>query len=355
MKKITAQHSILRRTIFFGIGALVCFFVTMFAGPVFAQVANIEEITRAELGLTAIPPRLGDDGSLEVQPGELVQTQVRVRNTTSQVQTIQTLVEDFIIGEDGKTPVPVTTSTNSRWSLASWIEIPNAQTILPPGVSQAVPVLIRVPEDALPGGRYAMIMHQPFSNDQISLNAVTGGQASINQRVGTLVYVRVAGPIKEEAHLRNISIPGFSEFGPIMISFEIENLSDIHIRPITQIRITDMFGKEMDELKVESQNIFPYSLREFSTQWDQVWGFGRYTAHFMTVYGSQGETIMASYSFWLFPYKLVLTLLVIFVALIGIGIAIRRHLYHRNDIASQHISLLEDRVRQLEKELQEHE
>lgn len=352
---MTAQVSLLQKRFIICLLLFGFFVFVSFSTTTHAQVVNIDEITRTELGLTAIPPRLGDDGSLEVQPGELVQTEVRVRNTTSRVQTIQTLVEDFIIGEDGKTPVPIPSGRDSRWSLASWIEIPNPTTILPPGVSQSVPLFIRVPENALPGGRYAMVMHQPSIDNQVSLAAQTGGQAGINQRVGTLVYVRVAGLVNEEALIRNISIPNFSEFGPVPISFEIENLSDIHVRPITQIRVTDMFGKEVSELKVEAQNIFPYSIREFATEWDEVWGFGRYTAHFMTIYGSQGETVSASYSFWLFPYKLVLTVLVIIIALIGISTAVRRHLHHRNDIASQHISLLEDRVRQLENELQEHE
>lgn len=353
---MTAQVSTIRTYIVVAIFSLAMVFAGGWSvAHAQQEVANLEEITRAELGLTAIPPRLGDDGSLEVQPGEFVQTQVRVRNTTGQTQTVQTLAEDFIISEDGRTPIPVQASPDSRWSLASWIEIPNPQTTLPPGVSQTIPVFIRVPENALPGGRYAMIMHQPTAGEQASLEVELGGQAAVNQRVGTLVYVRVAGPVNEEALIRNISIPGFSEFGPVPISFEIENLSDIHVRPITQISITNMFGQEIDQLKVEAQNVFPYSIREFQTEWDRVWGFGRYTAHFMTVYGTQGETVLASYSFWVFPYKLVLTIIVILVALIGIFISVRRHLDHRNDVTSQHISLLEDRIRQLENELQEHE
>ncbi len=353
---MTAQAFSLNKTFLklFSMVVGVAFFGSMAVSSE-AQVANIDEITRIELGLTAIPPRLGDDGSLEVEPGQIVQTEVRVRNTTSQFQTIQTLVEDFIIGEDGKTPTPVPSNSDSRWSLASWIEVPNSQTVLPPGVSQSVPIIIRVPENALPGGRYAMVMHQPIVDSQTTLSAAIGGQAGINQRVGTLVYVRVEGAVTEEAHIRNITIPGFSEFGPVPISFEIENLSDIHIQPITQIRVTNMLGREVSELKVESQNIFPYTIRDFKAEWDQVWGFGRYTAHFMTVYGSQGETVTASYSFWVLPYKLILTVLVVILALIGMFVAVRRHLYHRNDLSSQHISLLEDRVRQLENELQEHE
>ncbi|MCD8484107.1 hypothetical protein LRY65_03250 [Candidatus Woesebacteria bacterium] len=319
-------------------------------------VVNIDEITRGEVGLTAIPPRLGDDGSLEVQPGQLIQVEVRVRNTSNQVQTIQTVAEDFIIGENGRTPIPIEGQRDSRWSLASWLEIPNNTTVLPPGVSQSVPVLIRVPDTALPGGRYAMIMHQPITGGDFTLpNGETGGQAAVNQRVGTLVYVRVAGAVKEEAHIRNISIPSFSEFGPVPIAFEIENLSDIHIRPSSQIRITNMFGQEIDEIQVESQNVFPYTLREFRTEWDRVWGFGRYTAHFMTVYGSQGETITASFHFWVVPYKLLLTIVVLLLALLGIIISVRRHLQHRNDATTQHVALLEDRIRQLENELQEHE
>jgi hypothetical protein len=316
-------------------------------------VSNVEEIIEdaslpTAVGITAIPPRLGDDGSLHGKPGETIQTEVRVRNNTATSLTTETVVEDFIIEADGKTPIPVTGETNSIWSLAQWISLPSARHQLPAFGSASIPVVIRIPSDARPGGRYAMIAHQPASTD----NSVQTNSASISQRVGTLVYLKVDGDVVENAALRNIIIPRLSEYGPIPISFQLENLSDIHIQPMTTITIKDMLGRSVDTITVRSFNVFPYTLRDFSTEWDRVWGWGRYTAEFSTSYGSTGKVATAVVSFWLIPYTLVLSVLIVLLAIIGIGVAIRRHWKHRNSIEQQHISLLEDRIHQLENDLQ---
>ncbi len=315
------------------------------------SVANLEEIQRAAVGLTALPPRLGEDGSLTGQPGSTIQTEIRVRNVSAQTIVVGTLVEDFVIAADGRTPVPVDSQIDSRFSLASWIEIPVKQATIQPGGIQTIPVVIRVPANARPGGRYAMIMHQPVVNTGEDLSGDLAGQAAINERVGTLVYFRVPGPVHEEAALRNIVIPGFSEFGPVPINFKIENLSDVHIRPQITIEVRNLFGRTVDTVTVETQNVFPDSLRDFTANWDRVWGWGRYTAHFNVAFGEQGQVLTASVPFWLFPYRLIVAILVVILVLIAVGVLVRRHLRYRNGVEEQHIGLLEDRIRQLEHEL----
>lgn len=321
-------------------GALV------FTSPVFAQSSPADAV-----GLMALPPRIGDDGTLVVQPGATIQLSARVRNTSGTAVTVQSLVEDFVIGEDGKTPIPVAELTSSRWSLAQWIQIPTASNSVGVGQTVEVPFVIQVPQDALPGGRYAMIMHQIAGAAGETAGQSTGGQAAINQRVGSLVYLRVDGPITEDANIRNLSVPSVIEYGPVPITFEIENLSDVHIRPATTLTVTNWLGKEVDNFSVETMNIFPFSQREFATEWQHMWGFGKYTVKVETSYGSTGKVVMAMASFWMIPYTIILGGSLMIVALIGIYVATRRHLSHRNDVTRQHIELLEEKIKHLETEL----
>lgn len=321
-------------------------------------VSNVDEIsneiTTDEVFLSAIPPRVGDDGSLVGDPGDTVQTQVRIRNNSNATVTVESYVEDFMVGEDGKTPIPVSEATNSNWSLAKWVTLVSPRNTIPAFGSATIPVVIQVPDDALPGGHYAMITHQPVdANSTPTQKGEIAGQTAVNPRVGTLVYFKVNGDITENAVIRNIDIPKLSEFGPVPIKFEIENLSDIHVQPQTKVTIHDIFGRQIEDIEVRSLNVFPYTTRAFETEWDRVWGFGRYTAEFNTAYGSQGKLATAVYSFWLIPYTLIAAILFILLALTGITIAIRRHWQHRNSVEQQHITLLEDRIRQLEDELQQ--
>jgi hypothetical protein len=307
------------------------------------------QVVESSLGITAIPARLGDDGSLSVKPGETIRTQVRVRNTNAQSIQVGTIIEDFIIGDDGRTPVPVIGKNDSRWSLASWMQLSDTNQEIPAGGSQTITVTIQVPDSALPGGRYAMIMHEPrLTGEAGEQNGTTAGQTGISQRVGTLIYLRVAGEVKEEAFLRNITIPPFQEYGPVPIKFSVENLSDIHITPTATIVIRNMFGVERARISVPAQNIFPYTMREFSSSWERVWGAGRYTAEVFVEYGESHSVIAEEFSFWLLPIKLILILLTLFLAMIGLIVFVVRHIRRRSNAKHKDVELLEHTLHQLE-------
>jgi hypothetical protein len=306
--------------------------------------------------LSAIPPRLGDEGNLKAKPGEKIQAVIRVRNSSQQAMTIQTTAQDFIIGEDGQTPLPVSSNVSNRWSLASWMMIsPETQTVGSLQTAQ-VNVIIDVPPDALPGGHYAMIMHQPATGG-VGANGepIAAETASaISQRVGTLVYFLVEGPINEEAFIRNINFPSLTEYGPVPFSFTVENVSDVHIRPQVTVDIYNLFGQKVDTLIVEQKNVFPFVSRDFEGQWDRVWGIGPYTAKFTMSFGSQGKVALAKTSFWLIPYTLVAGIGIAILVLLTLILVIRRYVIHHRAGEQTRIKMLEEKLAELESEKNRH-
>jgi hypothetical protein len=320
-------------------------------GTPFSQ-ADIEKINNEpaledSITITAIPPRLGDDGTLKAKPGEKIQASVRVRNSSKQTVRLESLVQDFVIGEDGSTPTPVDDTVSNRWSLASWTVLtPTSQTLKPGEVGQLT-VLIEVPADALPGGHYAMVLHRPAVNQgQFELKGAAS--SGVNQRVGTLLYVMVDGPINEEAFVRNFTFPKFSEFGPMPFGFAVENGSDIHIKPQISIEIYNFFGKQVETIQIEPKNIFPLTSRSFEGQWDRVWGIGPYSARLVMSYGSQGQVAIAKTSFWLIPYRLVIAALVVIFSALAVLVVLRRHFLHRAANEQARIKQLEEKLEQLE-------
>ena len=304
----------------------------------------------SELKLTATPIRIGDDDSLRLKPGEKKQVTLKVYNTSKNAVKIRSLVEDFVIGDDGATPTPVETAeADNRWSLKNWITVaPNSQTIKA-GETGAIGVLIEVPEDALPGGHYAMVLHQPdLGKDTADQEAKN---TAVTQRVGTLIYVVVDGPILEEAFIRNFTIPQFQDFGPVPYSFDMDNNSDIHIQPKLTFNVYNIWGKRIHSEPIESKNIFPKDSRSFTdNSWDRVWGLGRYKGEIVAVYGSESMTNVLATTFWLFPLKLVLAIGVAFITLIAMIISIRRHMIHRSENQSKRVRELEEKVAQMEQE-----
>ena len=116
---------------------------------------------------------------------------------------------DFILSEDGSTPIPVADpEVSNRWSLASWITLaPNLQTI-GPNETKIISVVIAVPDDALPGGHYAMITHQPTTANAGSDVVVddTTFPPPVSLKSGHLaLYVKVEGPINESAFIHSFT------------------------------------------------------------------------------------------------------------------------------------------------------
>jgi hypothetical protein len=104
-------------------------------------------------------------------------------------------------------------------------------------------------------------------------------------------------------------------------------------------------------LTVTPQNVFPYTKRHFEKQSEKIWGLGPYTAILTSAYGTSGKTVSSVLTFWMIPYRLILAALVVLFSLIAIVISIRRHLLHRNDVKTQHIEILEERIKELEKKM----
>jgi hypothetical protein len=314
-----------------------------------AQTAQPAEVQDDSIVLTAMPPRIGDDNSLSALPGEKIQTTIKVRNNSNKAFTINTAIDDFIIGEDGETPIAITEDVDYRWSLKNWLILaPEFQT-LQPKQTGIINVIIDIPADALPGGHYAMVTHKP-----VGLNGekfqIDSAASRVNQRVGTLLYVLVEGPINEEAFIRDFSMPSFTEYGPVPFSFTVDNQSDVHIKPDISIEIYNLLGIKVDTIVVESKNVFPMVGRSFNGEWDQVWGTGFYKAKLVMSYGSEGAITIANTSFWLFPVTIMIAVLIVILTLIVIFIATRRHLLHRDNSEQERMQMLEEKIAQLEQE-----
>lgn len=332
--------------------ALLATFSSLFVLIFSAQVVFAQTPTLAQSSLTAIPPRLGEDLSLRVKPGEKIQTSVRVRNGSSEAMTVKSLAQDFIVDMGGETPIPVNENISNRWSLASWVIVSPSVQEVQAGETATINLIIEVPDDALAGGHYAMITHQPYtgSTEQPTNSLTQSPAASLQQRVGTLLYITVDGPINEAAFLRELNFPQFSEYGPVPFSFTVDNQSDIHIRPQIGVEIYNLFGKKVDNIEMETKNIFPFIERDFSGQWDRIWGFGPYTAKAVMSYGSTGQVVAVTTTFWLLPVTILMAIGIILMVMIAIFILIRRHLQHRGLSQQGQIENLQNKVIALEQE-----
>jgi hypothetical protein len=286
---------------------------------------------------TAIPPKV----ELKGDPGQTLNATLKVRNDSMSTETYSVTVEDFVVIDKQGTPVPVATKVSNRWSLATWISAPK-EIPVDAGGTQIINVTIKIPMTALSGGHYAMLTYTPNAAARAGDLKQTGNV--ITSRVGTLFYVTVSGPVNEKATLTRFSVPKFLENGPVEFSGTIESLSDIHVNPKGTLTIKNPLNSKIAEVKVDAGNIFPETSRDFTATWNQKWGWGRYSAVLNLTYGVAG-VLNSTISFWLFPIRLVIYILVALIAILSIIITLdKRSKKHQED--------LEKEVQQLKEELQ---
>jgi len=246
--------------------------------------------------MTAIPPRL----EIEALPGGTVQESLRIRNETGTDQAYKVIVADFIVTGNQGTPIPVTEAVSGRWSLASWISVSPKQILVPAGQTAGVDLIISVPQDGLPGGHYAMVTYAPIAEGSLA----QGTGAQISPQVGSLVYLKVIGDVTEAVNLKEFKADNiFKHYGPTQIMAEIENLGDIHLRPIGKLTVTNWLGDETYSAELEEKNIFPFASRTYDWTVPGKWHLGRYAARLTAQAGDAAIPLTGLIYFWIVPVK----------------------------------------------------
>lgn len=294
------------------LGAFIAAFVItpLFAVSAHGQATN----ANAADGLQISPALIEVNG----EPGSTYTIQIRVTNVTASDLTFDSEVNDFSSkDESGNASVNLDTSLPNASSIRSWVSVIDSFS-LKARESRNVNATLSIPVDAEPGGHYGVIR---FSGRAPTIDGSGVGTAA---SAGSLVLVRVAGTVDESLDLitfqtsQNNTWSGFFKYGPVDFVMRFENNGNVHVKPIGQIEIRDIFGNKVETLSVnpDKGNVLPLSIRKFQSTLDRQWMFGRYTADLSVAYGTTGQAIVKSISFWVIPYRLIIGAIILLATLI---------------------------------------
>jgi hypothetical protein len=187
-----------------------------------------------------------------------------------------------------------------------------------------------------------MVLHTPNNEAVVSQSS----SASIETKVGTLVYITVAGKIKQDARVDYFKGPKFQEYGPVDFKSSITNLSDIHIKPIGSIKITNMLGGKTANIIYNDKeyNIFPLTTRIFENTLNKKFMFGRYKATINAAYGTAGGVLAATVFFWVIPWRLLLLIIAAITILVLLFL-----LFKQPTIIKEKEDTIDDLEKELEK------
>jgi len=285
-------------------------YLVILLGLAAARPASAQQITK----MTVSPPRL----QARVNPGQVLQKTIKIHNGGDSEMALQIKIKDFIVSDDKGTPLPVQAKVARKWAASTWIQASPMKFIIRPGQTKMIDVAIVVPNNANPGGHYAVLFFQPVGSGVEKETA-----SAVMPSVGSLFYLTVPGNIKENAFVVRMNAPRWVEYGPVKITSEIENLSDVHIRPRGTVRIYNWFGKLNSTLKLGEKNIFPGTVRRYDNTWQQHFGFGKYRATLAAGYGQRGQALTATIFFWVIPWHIILAI-ILAVILVGAVVWYRR-------------------------------
>lgn len=292
--------------------------------------------------ITLIPPSF----EYSVNPGETITTKVKLFNETTGVLTRHASVTNFRAKDE--TGVPDFLPEERKEGLATWIELGLGPYTIQPGERIEIPVEIKVPADAPPGGHYATI----FFSSQNPEPGTEGSQVTIGEKIGSLVLLRVEGEVRESGTIASFSTVGgqtsFSRL-PIKFGLRFQNAGNVHVRPSGTVTIRNMLGGTSVELPVNTalNAALPASIRKFDDiAWEKTtnaeergnffqeiarewknFAIGPYTATASLTYGqADDKSATAATKFFVMPWRaLTLSILVIVVIIWLVVLLVKRY------------------------------
>ena len=295
----------------------------------YSKVNAVSANQQAGQALEIAPPVL----NLRADPGETIQAKISLRDVSSTSLLVTNEINDFTaVGEDGTPKIILEENEPSPYSIIKWIsKIPSIT--LKARQIQNVPVTINVPADAAPGGYYGVVRFTATAPE------IEGNGVSLSTSIGALIFVRVNGDAKEKVSIEDFYVSKNDKKGfifnstPLEFTERIKNEGNVHEQPVGRILVKDLFGRPAVNLNVnlEGRNVLPGTIRKFQVPLDKTaigdrTLIGPYTATLTVKYGSNGQAVTQDVTFWIIPWKIILTVTaIIIVLIIGGRFGIKRY------------------------------
>lgn len=244
-----------------------------------------------------------------VDPGDVVRGEMIVQNEGAESKTFYPSFEKFT-EVDGEKQF-----TKEGSDLSTWFSI-QSNILLQPAEQKTIPFTISIPQNADPGGHYAVIWWSTASPNEGQ------GQVSIVTRAGVLVYVRVSGNITESGKVVEFNIndsQNFFNITPLVLSLAFENDGNVHLKPVGEFTLRNIFGSNRATLAINQYGlqILPQTSKLLNTEWDPDFKpFGFYKASYDVSFGELDRR--ASGSRWVFIFSWIPFLWTIFGILVVI-------------------------------------
>lgn len=191
---------------------------------------------------------------LSLSRGDVQKNTLKIRNTGAIGYEFRLYTEPFFVDENYENDF---SADNSFTQIRRWIEFEEPKYHLEPGGVIEVSYIVRVPENAPGGGQYCVIFAEVEALD---------GAITVVNRVGTLIYAKVAGEKVEEGRVEFGKIE-FWQTGPQITFYETAiNDGNVDYDANTEITVKNVLTKtELNDsiVKPKTKTVLPETERGF--------------------------------------------------------------------------------------------
>lgn len=298
------------------------------------SLASAASVTSSGNGLRISPVRK----DLTINPGSSQDVTIYAENVTDSPAEFQVIVNDFTASNNENGTPDIILNPNqyaAQHSLKRFVATPPDFT-LAPHEQKAVSVKISVPAGTAGGGYYGVVRFLPINVGNSSKSV------SVAASVGTLVLLKVPGNLDENLSVASFNVSKnansdsgsswFTSGSGLYAVVRFTNNGNIQEAPFGKIVLKDgnkvLASYEINNVSPPG-DVLPGSTRRFSIPLKNV-GWGKYTVEGNFGYGTSGQLLSVSKTFYVVPLALIIAAIVVIILII-LGIILARKEMRRHD------------------------
>ena len=203
---------------------------------------------------------------MELAPGEKGTFDLMISNRLGTNKTFSISEEDFSGSDDPDQTVVLLGNDKGPYSLKDYVKLGATSIDIEHGTRIRVPISVTVPKNAEPGGLYGSVIVGVTSKNS-GVDNVSGVVSSnpVITRIGTLVFVRVKGEVKEDGKLAGFKLAGDKKIvgstSDLRFNIIFQNQGNVHLNPKGTIIVKNLIGTIVGTIDVEPWFAMPKSLR----------------------------------------------------------------------------------------------
>lgn len=244
-----------------------------------------------------------------LQPGQTIEDQVVIKNTSDSVQNLRVYVADGVAVRNGG--ISLKDGQDKRRGLAKWITIDSPPDLqLAPGEERHLWFKLTVPASSDVYEKIAGIVVE--RQQVVPGNKDARFVINILPRVAILITQRLPG-----AAVKRLDIVSFNETWSTkrnkLFNLAVKNSGTVHLQPKGRLDVYGTFGGKIDSISLERMaTIFPRATSRVSTVWKNTPSVGYFRVKARVSYDN-GKSDSKQIAFLIFPYWTLPVLLALWI------------------------------------------